>query len=58
MNIQKVLEASKKRKTDKKPSRNNLVAKHSYQRADTFPDKKNDYKRKPKHKKKSIPDQE
>jgi len=49
MNILTVLEGTKK--SDKKPKINNLVAKHSYQRADTFRDKKKDYKRKPKHKK-------
>jgi len=38
-------------KKRKNPVINNLVAKHSYQRGGSHKDKKNDYERKPKHKK-------
>lgn len=41
----------KKPKKDNKRKINNLVAKHAYQKGGAHRDKKNDYKRNPKHKK-------
>lgn len=51
MHINLLLEMAKMKKKVKKPSLNNFVAKHDHNKAAVFPDKKKDYKRKPKHKK-------